>query len=318
MASLGQPNSLNATMTYFDDLISAKELASLLPNARPHAHQKAPSLLIFDVSYDLSDEHWGRSQFEKEHIAHAHFADLGLDLSAHEPHLAINAGRHPLPSRAHFAKWLGGFQIQANTQVVVYDRNQNNFCGRLWWMLKWCGHDHVAVLDGAFAHWQLMGGDVQSSATQESAPQTFAPQTPYPLSASRLQLKTMDAVFKDLNAGQQTLIDARGKPRFLGLQEPLDPIAGHIPGALNRPFNENFTQEGLFKSKALLREEFLTLLNGRDPSTVVHQCGSGVSAVPNLLAMHLAGFAQTALYAGSWSEWSRTPGMPCAQHEPST
>ncbi len=305
-------------MTYFDDLISAQELASLLPNALSHDLQKAPSLLIFDVSYNLSDEHWGRSQYEQEHIAHAHFADLGQDLSAHQPQLAINGGRHPLPSREHFAQWLGDFQIQASTQVVVYDRNQNNFCGRLWWMLKWCGHEHVAVLDGAFEHWRLMGGDVQSSDAKQNGAKAASPRSPYPLSAARLQLKTINAVFEDLYAGQQTLIDARGKPRFLGLQEPLDPIAGHIPGALNRPFNENFTKEGLFKSKALLREEFLALLNGREPSSVVHQCGSGVSAVPNVLAMHLAGLGQTSLYAGSWSEWSRTPGMPSVQQEPST
>jgi thiosulfate/3-mercaptopyruvate sulfurtransferase len=305
-------------MTYFDDLISAQELVALLPKAIPHGPEKAPSLLIFDVSYDLSDEHWGRLQYDQEHIAHAHFADLGHDLSAHQPHLAINGGRHPLPSREHFAKWLGGFQIQASTHVVDYDRNQNNFCGRLWWMLKWCGHAHVAVLDGALDHWRLLGGDVQASAPNGIDKKRDSPQTPYPLSASRLELKTMAEVFKDLKTGQQTLIDARGKPRFLGLQEPLDPIAGHIPGALNRPFNENFTREGLFKSKALLREEFLTLLNGRDPSSVVHQCGSGVSAVPNVLAMHLAGLGATSLYAGSWSEWSRTPGMPSIQHDPST
>jgi thiosulfate/3-mercaptopyruvate sulfurtransferase len=136
------------------------------------------------------------------------------------------------------------------------------------------------------------------------------------LSTPCLQLKTIDEVSKNLGSPHQTLLDARGRPRYLGLQEPLDPIAGHIPDALNRPFTENFNEQGLFKSKSQLREEFLTLLNGKSASTVVHQCGSGVSAVPNIIAMQLAGLGESSLYAGSWSEWSRTPGMPISSPQP--
>ena len=303
-------------MTFFNDLISAQELQTLISKAHATSNNQPPSLLIFDVSYDLNDENWGRSQYQQLHIAHAHFADLGLDLSESNPQLAINGGRHPLPSRENFAKWLGRFQIHAQTQVVVYDRNQNNFCGRLWWMLKWCGHARVAVLDGAFKTWLQINGQTHANTPDPILDQSHGLQATYPLSTPCLQLKTIDEVSKNLGSPHQTLLDARGRPRYLGLQEPLDPIAGHIPDALNRPFTENFNEQGLFKSKSQLREEFLTLLNGKAPSTVVHQCGSGVSAVPNIIAMQLAGLGESSLYAGSWSEWSRTPGMTISSPQP--
>ena len=303
-------------MTFFNDLISAQELQTLISKAHVTSNNQPPSLLIFDVSYDLNDENWGRSQYQQLHIAHAHFADLGLDLSESNPQLAINGGRHPLPSRENFAKWLGRFQIHAQTQVVVYDRNQNNFCGRLWWMLKWCGHSNVAVLDGAFKTWLQIHGQTHANTPDPILDQAHDLEAAYPLSTPCLQLKTIDEVSKNLGSPHQTLLDARGRPRYLGLQEPLDPIAGHIPDALNRPFTENFNEQGLFKSKSQLRDEFLTLLNGKSPSTVVHQCGSGVSAVPNIIAMQLAGLEESSLYAGSWSEWSRTPGMPISSPQP--
>ena len=300
-------------MTYFDDLISAEELLTLIPSAGETSKGKPPSVVIFDVSYDLNDANWGRTAYEQLHMAHAHFADLGLDLSESNPQMAINGGRHPLPSRENFAQWLGRFHIHSTTQVVVYDRNQNNFCGRLWWMLKWCGHAHVAVLDGALKSWLERQGPTDCFIPQKVSAQPNREPLAFQLSPPLLQLKTIDEVFKDLGGPHQTLIDARGAPRFLGLQEPLDPVAGHIPDALNRPFMENFNEQGLFKSKSQLREEFLRLLSGHEPSSVVHQCGSGVSAVPNLLAMHLAGLGGSVLYAGSWSEWSRTPGMPVSK-----
>lgn len=306
-------------MTYYDDLISAKELMHLLPLASSADSKVQPSLVIFDVSYDLTQSDWGHEQFTQSHIPFAHFADLGHDLSAHDPGKAINGGRHPLPQREIFAQWLGQFHLQASTQVVVYDRNQNNFCGRLWWMLKWCGHEHVAVLDGCFDHWIQEGGSSHSQLDHAPLkPSALSPASAkaYPLGAPLVSLKLISQVHEDLGSERQVLVDARGQARYLGKQEPLDPIAGHIPGALNRPFNENFTPEGLFKPKDQLRQEFLGLLQGRAPQTVVHQCGSGVSAVPNVLAMHLAGLGSTALYAGSWSEWSRTPGMPSEQELP--
>jgi thiosulfate/3-mercaptopyruvate sulfurtransferase len=195
--------------------------------------------------------------------------------------------------------------VTQQSQVVVYDRQGNNFCGRLWWMLKWCGLDSVAVLDGGLRAWSESGGELGSGAS-----------TPGPLPA-QFELKDpivpmlgIDELKAELsqNRDQLALIDARAGARYRGEVEPLDPVAGHIPGALNRPFNTNFTEQGLFKSKDELRAEFGALLSGKNPQHIVHQCGSGVSAVPNLIAMRLAGFGYTHLYPGSWSEWSRVPG----------
>jgi thiosulfate/3-mercaptopyruvate sulfurtransferase len=192
-------------------------------------------------------------------------------------------------------------------QAVVYDRQGANYCGRLWWMLKWAGHDAVAVLDGGLQAWQAAGGALGHGAQAPNTPSDFA------LGPPLRTLATTQTVAGALGRPTQTLIDARGAPRYRGEVEPLDPVAGHIPGALNRPFGENLTAQGLFKPAAVLRAEFEQLLAGRDPATVVHHCGSGVSAVPNLLAMEVAGLGASALYAGSWSEWCSDPARPVAQ-----
>jgi thiosulfate/3-mercaptopyruvate sulfurtransferase len=193
-------------------------------------------------------------------------------------------------------------------QAVVYDRNGANYCGRLWWMLKWLGHDAVAVLDGGLQAWQAAGAAVDSGVAlpaQTSSKFALKP-------ALREWVSTADLA-PQVGHANLTIIDARGAARYRGEMEPIDPVAGHIPGALNRPFNENLTAEGFFKSPQVLRAEFETLLAGRDASTVVHHCGSGVSTVPNILAMELAGLGVTRLYPGSWSEWCNTPGLPCAK-----
>jgi thiosulfate/3-mercaptopyruvate sulfurtransferase len=192
-------------------------------------------------------------------------------------------------------------------QAVVYDRNGANYCGRLWWMLKWMGHDAVAVLDGGLQAWQAAGGEV----TNREEPAHF--QSNFVMGEPLVKLVTTEVVARRLGQPDQNLIDARAAARYRGEVEPLDPIAGHIPGAVNRPFAENLGPDGKFKPASQLRAEFEALLAGRDPATVVHQCGSGVSAVPNLLAMQIAGLGTTALYAGSWSEWSNTPGLPTRQ-----
>ncbi len=300
------PNTFTLTL-------QASELAQAL---QVLSHQsRATPWLIFDVSYDLSDAAWGRAQFERLHVVGARYVDLHADLSAVGDVMAINGGRHPLPTRDHFARWMAAQGITPDTQVVVYDRNGMNFCARLWWMLQWCGHHKVAVLDGGLKAWQDAGGQTTSISSDNrlrdlpSDRGTF-PLEPYALGAPLVTLRDQRYVLDHLGQGDQTLMDARGKPRYLGLQEPLDPIAGHIPGALNRPFTENFDDLGFFKPKAQLKAEFEALLAGQGPQTVVHHCGSGVSAVPNILAMELAGLGRTALYAGSWSEWSRTPGLP--------
>jgi thiosulfate/3-mercaptopyruvate sulfurtransferase len=174
-------------------------------------------------------------------------------------------------------------------------------------MLKWLGHDNVAVLDGGFQAWQGAGGPVRSG------PEAALSATSFQVKEPLVQLVEVDTVVANLGKPGQHLLDARGAPRFKGEVEPIDPVAGHIPGALNRPFNQNIGADGRFKDAAILRAEFNALLGQRDPSGVVHHCGSGVSAVPNILAMEVAGLGRTALFAGSWSEWCSDPTRPVAQ-----
>ncbi len=263
---------------------------------------------LVDCSFDLMKPELADSLFEAEHIAGALQAHLGRDLSTHGDD-AVNGGRHPLPPRERVAAWLGGMGIGNQTQVVVYDRNAGNYCGRVWWMLKWLGHDAVAMLDGGLQGWKAAGGAVATGPVAGPAPSAVS----FEVRPALRELVFTDKVLADLGRPSQTVVDARAAPRYRGEVEPLDPIAGHIPGALNRPFTDNFTTEGFFKRPEVLRAEWEQILSGRSASNVVHHCGSGVSAVPNLIAMELAGFGPTALYAGSWSEWSRTVGLPCAK-----
>lgn len=266
----------------------------------------AAQRIVFDCSFDLANPAAGLAQFEQQHIAGAQHADLDQHLSTHDDALRVNGGRHPLPQRDVVMHWLRSMGVRNDSQVVVYDRNGMNYCGRLWWMLKWCGHEAVAVLDGGLQAWVAAGGAVESgAATTRGEPSNFSLREPL------VQLVDTQTVAANLGNPQQTLIDARGAPRYRGEVEPLDPVAGHIPGALNRPFNSNLNADGFFKSPEQLRQEFAALLGERSASSVVHHCGSGVSAVPNVLAMQVAGLGHTALYAGSWSEWCRTAGLPC-------
>ena len=278
-------------------LISAAELQQLQARGAP--------VTVIDCSFDLMNPEAADTLFAEVHIAGAQQAHLDRDLSAKDTLQAVNGGRHPLPRRNLVAAWLGRIGVDNATQVVVYDRNDCNYCGRLWWMLKWLGHDAVAVLDGGLQAWQAASGAVESGPARPVAAREFT------LGEPLRELVDTATVSARLGQAGQTVVDARGAPRYRGEVEPLDPVAGHIPGALNRPFTDNFTPEGRFKPAAQLRSEWAALLGQHAAESVVHQCGSGVSAVPNLIAMELAGFSPTALYAGSWSEWSRTPGLPC-------
>ena len=265
-------------------------------------------LRLFDCSFDLAQPEAGAAQYLQAHLPGAQHADLDHALSAKGTGAArASGGRHPLPTREAFAAWLGQQGVGAATQVVVYDRNGCNYCGRLWWMLKWCGHEAVAVLDGGLQAWQATGGALASG--PEPAPAS----TPFTLGPARASLVDAEAVAQGLGRPSQTVLDARATPRFRGEVEPLDPVAGHIPGALNRPFGANLGADGRFKPAPVLRAEFEALLAGHTPASVVHHCGSGVSAVPNLLAMELAGLGRAALYAGSWSDWCSDPARPVAQ-----
>lgn len=296
-------------MTY-STLISATQLLALVASKQP--------LRIFDCSFDLMKPSAGQADYLSAHIPGTVYADLDKSLSAKHgvpgAHGVITAsgadapasgGRHPLPNREKFATWLSSVGFGNDMQAVVYDRNGGNYCGRLWWMLKWSGHRNVAVLDGGLQAWKAADGPVSSG----EEPAHF--QSSFTLGPELMQLVDANAVMAGL--GRQSLIDARGAARFRGEIEPLDPVAGHIPGALNRPFTENFGPDGKFKPAAQLKVEFEALLGGRDPSAVVHHCGSGVSALPNLIAMEVAGLKGGALYAGSWSDWCSDRGRPHAK-----
>ena len=282
----------------YTTLISVKDLQNLTASSTDY--------LVFDCTFELTNTSAGNEKYLEQHIAGALRADLDTHLSTHNDAERANGGRHPLPKPEVFAAWLRSMGVNDSTQVVVYDRNGVNYCGRMWWMLKWCGHAAVAVLDGGLQAWNAAGGSVETGKTMPSTFKTgnFSVRTPL------LPLVDTATVAANLKTSQ-TLIDARAPARFRGEVEPLDPVAGHIPGALNRLFSTNLNEQGFFKSAAELREEFALLLAGRQANTVVHHCGSGVSAIPNVLAMEIAGLGPTGLYAGSWSEWCTTPGLPC-------
>ena len=285
----------------FTTLISVAQLQALQASGTP--------LMVFDCSCDLMQPEVGARQFADKHIPGALYADLNNALSAKgDPAVtgAVSGGRHPLPRREVFAQWLGSVGFTPAMQAVVYDRQGANYCGRLWWMLKWLGHANVAVLDGGWQAWEAAGSAVESGDVLPVSASN------YPVAQALSALAAIETVAKQLGSSAQTVIDARGAARFRGEVEPIDPVAGHIPGALNRPFTANLGADGFFKSADVLRQEFLALLGDRDPATVVHHCGSGVSAVPNVLAMEIAGLGTTALFAGSWSEWCSDPSRPVA------
>jgi thiosulfate/3-mercaptopyruvate sulfurtransferase len=287
----------------YTTLISTSQLQALQTSGTDYQ--------VWDTSFDLMNPAAGPAAFEQVHIAGARYVHLDTDLSDKSAATdKASGGRHPLPSRDKFAAWMGAVGLTPATQVVVYDRNGVNYAGRAWWMLQWCGHQAVCVLNGGLQAWQAGGGAV---AAGPAAIKADISKPIYPLAQAEYAQVAIDTIADAARKGSHAIIDARAAPRFRGEVEPLDPVAGHIPGALNRPFNTNMGTDGLFKSAALLRTEFDALLAGRDASQVIHHCGSGVSAVPNVLAMAIAGYPASALFAGSWSEWSNRADLPVAR-----
>lgn len=266
----------------------------------------APTVVV-DTSFDLADPAAGEGSYREGHLPGAHYLHLDRDLADHAP--AADGrfrGRHPMPTREAFAATLSRLGIGAAAPVVVYDRQGGMFAARAWWMLRWLGHREVAVLDGGLAAWLAAGGGlVTELPTAAAAHRAYAP-------AASLA-PTVDAAALQAGLGRVRLIDARAPERFRGEVEPLDPVAGHIPGALNRPFKDNLDLQGRFLAPEALRAAFLPLLAGRPPAEAVHQCGSGVTACHNLLAMEIAGLPGAALYPGSWSEWCAEPARPVAR-----
>lgn len=277
-------------------LVTAEELI---------AHIGDPNWRVFDCRHDLQNTEYGANAYVKGHIPGALFLHLDRNLSGEKNG---RNGRHPLPDPATFAKRMGEYGVGPDTQVVAYDNEGGIFASRLWWMLRWLGHDRVALLDGGLPGWrrakQALVTDVPVVASVDFRPK------PQPLAVDA------DFVLKNLQSPQTLILDARAPERFTGEEETLDPVGGHIPGAVNRFYFDNLDDAGCyFKSADELRAEFDALLAGRNPARVVQQCGSGVTACHNVLAMEIAGLKGSRLYPGSWSEWCADPARPIVTGE---
>jgi len=278
---------------HYTTLISAADLAGHLDDAQ---------LVIFDCRHDLMKPGAGAKLYAEGHIPGARFADTDHDLAG--PKNGQN-GRHPLPDPQAFMQWLGRNGVDATKQVVAYDNVGSSSAARLWWMLSWVGHQRAAVLDGGWEGWVKASLPVTTQ-TPTLTPVAFA-------GTPRSTWVGAGDVLRNLETKELVVVDARAAERFKGLTEPIDPVAGHIPGARNRLYKDNLLADGSFKPADELRKEFTALLSGTTPDRVVHQCGSGVSACHNLLAMEVAGLSGSRLYPGSWSEWVADPKRPIAK-----
>ena len=278
-------------MTY-TTLISVADLA---------AHIDDPEFVIFDCRHELTDATVGTRLYGESHLRNAHFAHVDKNLAAP---LNGKNGRHPLPDPSVFIDWLGSVGVSNNKQVIGYDASGGVYASRVWWMLRWVGHTRVAVLNGGWQAW-LAAGQTVTREVSSPNPAKFS---------GRADQSAVDAshVLKNLNSPAMRLIDARSNDRFRGQNETIDPVAGHIPGALNRFFKDNLDAQGLFKSAQELHAAFAPLLGHTPATQTVHLCGSGVSACHNLLAMEIVGMKGSRLYPGSWSEWITDPSRPIA------
>ena len=256
-------------------------------------HLDDPQWVVIDTRHDLMDPAKGRKAYEAGHIPGAHFVSVDDDLSG--PRTG-KTGRHPLPDLAAFAARMNAIGVAPGSQVVIYDDVAGSFAVRLWWMLRWLGHDRVALLDGGFPLWVQEGRPI----TSEVPPARNGSFVPRPRLGATVDVHFVERHRQDPGL---KLIDARAGERFRGEQEPLDPVAGHVPGAINRFWKQNLMQDGRFKTPTQLRTEYKELLGADDPAQAVHMCGSGVTACHNLFAMELAGLPGGRLYPGSWSEW---------------
>jgi thiosulfate/3-mercaptopyruvate sulfurtransferase len=273
----------------FTTLISAADLAQ-------HINQK--NWIILDCRHELSNPDAGRNAFAAGHIPGAQLAHLDQDLAGNTMQDGVLCGRHPLPERATFIAKLRSWGINDDTQVITYDAHGGMFAARCWWMLRWVGHAAVAVLDGGLPAW--------------AEPLTQEIRTPQPgtISEKKSLVSSVNAqdVLANLASQKRIVVDARSPERFRGEGETMDKVGGHIPGAKNRFFKDNLQADGRFKSADQLRAEWSAFI--QDPQQAVMQCGSGVTACHNLLALEIAGLSGAALYPGSWSEWSADPARP--------
>lgn len=282
---------------YINTIVTSEDLA---------AHLNDPNWVVFDCRFTLTDPEAGRQAYLKGHIPGARYAHLDEDLAA--PRLEGQTGRHPMPDAKTLAAKLCDWGVGVNKQVVVYDDSFGAMAVRMWWLLRWLGHPAVALLDGGYPRWVKQQNPV-TDALPEARKGNCAC-LPEPSLA-----EGADAVLRASHTGDALIIDARPDRRFTGEFEPLDPVAGHVPGAINWPFDENLDIDGTFLPPEALRENYQSLLKGRAPWQVIHMCGSGVTACHNLLAMEIAGLPGSRLYPGSWSEWITDPARPVATGE---
>ena len=287
-----EQDTLNCeSFNMYNKLIQSSELRAII---------NEPTTVIFDCRHELGNAEYGITSYRKGHIPNAIFACMDNDLSK-EPN-GTN-GRHPLPDPRLLADWLNKCGVTNSTQVVAYDDAGGVYASRLWWLLKWLDHDAVAVLDGGLQNWMAFGGALDSKTT-------------HGLLKGRFEVKLRDIcvdakfILKELNRREMVIIDARANDRFQGRNETIDPVAGHIPGAKNRFFKNNLDQEGKFRDAKELKASFKKIMGATPSHEVIHQCGSGVTACHNLLAMELAGLKNSKLYPGSWSEWISDPLRP--------
>lgn len=282
---------------YYTTLVSTDDLAR---------HLGDPAWVVVDCRFTLTDPEAGRQTYRRSHIPGARYAHLDEDLSAP---IGERTGRHPLPDEKVLAEKLCQWGIGVNKQVVVYDDAFGAMAVRLWWLLRWLGHPGVALLDGGWPKWVREHRAITQDVCEIDCRGACA------CLPERSQYMTAVEVAEAMSNNGRIIIDARPERRFSGEYEPLDPVAGHVPGAINWNFEENLDLDGTFLPPEALRENYQALLKGRAPSDVIHMCGSGVTACHNILAMEVAGLSGSRLFVGSWSEWITDPTRPIATGE---
>lgn len=280
----------------FDTIISAQDLKDIIDD---------DNVRVFDCRFSLKDPQGGMKSYQAGHLPNAQFADMDTQLSSA---MTEASGRHPLPEVDVFIDQLKQWGVNNDTQVIAYDDISGAFAARLWWMMRWLGHNKVAVLNGGMKQWTDAGYELTQDAT-EFAKGEFSG------SANMEWLVDIDTVQAELANNSITLIDARAADRFTAKDQKTDPVPGHVPGANNLPFGGNLTKDGLFESPEVIKQRYADVVNDQSLTNVVNMCGSGVTACHNLLAQAVAGLPPTKIFIGSWSQWIRDPSRPVATGE---
>jgi thiosulfate/3-mercaptopyruvate sulfurtransferase len=275
----------------YSTIISAQQLNTIISD---------DNVRVFDCRFSLKDSQGGLKSYQSGHLPMAQFADMDTQLSSA---MTRTSGRHPLPDASVFLAQLKAWGINKDTQVIVYDDISGAFAARLWWMMRWMGHEKVAVLDGGMQQWTQQGLALNQDKVEFAAGDFSG-------SANMDWLVDIDTVREQLDANKITLIDARAADRFTGKDKNIDPVPGHIPGSNNLPFGGNLTKDGMFEASDIINQRFTKIIQDQALTNVVNMCGSGVTACHNLLAQAVAGIPPTKIFIGSWSQWIKDPSRP--------